>query len=87
MHFKDIKESVELDQKRFPEFTKELANDMFKECVKTIDYIIQNDLSVLNVIDSNFVFANDNIAKIYGLKNIKGKDFRKVEIKDKRREV
>lgn len=85
LHFKDIKESVELDQKRFPEFTKELANDMFKECVKTIDYIIQNDLSVLNVIDSNFVFANDNIAKIYGLKNIKGKDFRKVEIKDKRR--
>lgn len=85
LKFKEIKETVDLDKKRFPEFSHELAHDMFKECVETLNYIIRNDKSILEVIDNNYVFVNEKISKLYGLKGIKGDHFRKVDIKDKKR--
>jgi hypothetical protein len=85
LQFKEIAETVDLDKKRFPEFTKELSKDMFTECVETINYIIQSDSSILQVIDSNYIFANENIARLYGIHNIKGELFRKITLKDKAR--
>ena len=85
LKFRDVLERVELDKKRFPEFNDDLAHDMFKECVETFNYIVQSDSSVLELIDNKYVFVNQSLAKIYGIKGIKGKHFRKVSIKDRRR--
>ncbi|MCH2208059.1 MAG: DUF1592 domain-containing protein [Lentisphaerales bacterium] len=82
LKFKEIKETVDLDKKRFPEFTHELAEDMFQECVQTLNYIIQSDTSVLQVIDNNYVFANSRIAPLYGLKDVKSEKFQKIQLKN-----
>lgn len=85
LKFRDVLERVELDKKRFPEFNDKLAHDMFKECSETFYYIVQSDSSVLELIDSTYVFVNENLARIYGIKGIKGEEFRKVAVKDRRR--
>ncbi|MCM8539121.1 MAG: DUF1592 domain-containing protein, partial [Lentisphaeraceae bacterium] len=85
LRFKDILEDVEIDKKRFPQFNEELRNDMFEECVTTVSDLIKNDLSVLTVLNSDYVFVNENLAKIYGLQSVKGDHFRKVRVEDKER--
>ena len=85
LKFRDVLERVELDKKRFPEFSDELAHDMFKECTETFNYIVQSDSSIMELLDNKYVFVNERLAKIYGLKGVKGNHFRKVSIKDRRR--
>ena len=85
LKFRDVLERVELDKKRFPIFTEELAHDMFRECAETFSYIVQSDSSVMELLDNKYVFVNERLSKIYGLKGIKGDHFRKVNINDRRR--
>lgn len=85
LKFRDVVERAEVDKKRFPEFTEELAHDMFQECAETFNYIVQSDSNVMELLDSRYVFVNDKLAKIYGIPNVKGDNFRKVDIKDRRR--
>ena len=85
LKFRDVLERVELDKKRFPEFNEKLAHDMFQECTETFNYIVQTDSSIMELLDNKYLFVNENLAKIYGLKGVKGNNFRKVNIKDRRR--
>ena len=85
LRFKEVQEKVDIDTKRFPQFNQKLRDDMYEECTSTISYLIQNDLSVLNILDSDYVFVNENLAGIYGLEGVKGEQFRKVKLSDKAR--
>jgi mono/diheme cytochrome c family protein len=85
LKFRDVLETVEVDKKKFPQLNEKLTHDMYEECVSTFNDIVQSDSSVLNLIDSKYVFLNENLAKIYGVKNVKGSHFRKVALKDRDR--
>ncbi|MCM8533461.1 MAG: DUF1592 domain-containing protein, partial [Lentisphaeraceae bacterium] len=85
LHFKDVLEDLHIDKKRFPQFDEKLKKDMYEECVSTVDNIVKNDLSVLNILHSDYVFVNERLAGIYGLKGVEGEAFRKVSIKNEDR--
>ncbi len=42
--------------------------------------VLHNDLSVLNFIDSDFVTINERLARFYGVENVRGDHFRKVNL-------
>lgn len=46
---------------------------------------LDENLSVSCFLDSDFTFANEDIAELYGLEGVKGNEFRKVALKDPRR--
>ena len=58
-------------------FVKE---DMFNETYEFMKYILVNDLSILNFIDSDFAMLNQNLAEFYGLNGVEGNEFRPVNL-------
>lgn len=58
---------VATDLKRFPDLTRETRRQLRQEPVELVRYLIQENLSVRNLIDSDFIMANDVVAEFYGL--------------------
>ncbi len=51
---------------------------MQRETVMFVSSVIHEDRPVTELIDSNYTFLNDKLAKIYGIPDIKGSDMRRV---------
>tara|TARA_Y100000588_G_scaffold291424_1_gene310554 strand:- start:1492 stop:3750 length:2259 start_codon:yes stop_codon:yes gene_type:complete len=65
-----------------------VAAAMRRECVLFYDHLLQDNRSVLELLDSNYTFANRHLAKFYGWKNLDrfaGDKFRKVAFENNRR--
>jgi hypothetical protein len=71
---------------RRSEYTKSLAVSMKQETVEFMLELLQTNESVLRFVDSNFVVINDKLAKLYGIDEVEGNQFRRVAIaKDSQR--
>lgn len=55
------------DPKLFPEFTDRLRSDMIKETELCFLEIVRNDRSILELIDSDYTFVNERLARHYGI--------------------
>jgi hypothetical protein len=73
------------DTKLFKDFNEPLRADMQKETELFFDYIVKEDRSVLEFLDSDYTFLNERMAKHYGIDGVQGNDFRKVTLSDDRR--
>ena len=73
------------DPKMFPTFDEPLRNAMMGETEKFFQYIVDEDRSVLELIDSDYTLMNERLAKHYGVEGVKGSEFRKVKLPDRRR--
>ena len=70
------------DRKAYPGFTNALRDAMAKETELFFAHVMREDRSVLELLDSDYTFVNDRLAKHYGLPDVKGADFRKVKLAD-----
>ena len=68
------------DPKRFPEFTSSLRAAMLEECRHLFSYIFQEDRPLTEIIDSDYVFANQELAAFYGIANVTGGEFKRVTV-------
>ncbi len=68
---------LEPDRKRYPELTRDVRAQLKQEPVEFLRYLIRNNLPVRNLVQSDFVVANETVAKYYGLgdKTESGFDF------------
>ncbi|MFM2126401.1 MAG: hypothetical protein RL328_2852, partial [Acidobacteriota bacterium] len=64
----------------FPNFDDNLRNAMRKEMEMFVAYMIQNDRPVTEMLDANYTFVNERLAKHYSIPNVYGSYFRKVEL-------
>ncbi|WDE97775.1 DUF1592 domain-containing protein [Lentisphaera profundi] len=80
-------DSVKIDQKLYPTLTKRMKQQLRQEPVEFINYLIQENLELSNIIDSDFTIGNDLIAEYYKLENKdpQGYKFRRMELVDKNR--
>jgi hypothetical protein len=69
----------------FPKFNRNLIKDALAETEEYFSYIVAEDRSILELIDSNYTFLNQRLSQHYEIANVKGNEFRKVELTDKRR--
>jgi hypothetical protein len=60
--------------------TPEIRAAMKQETDAYFDYIVREDRSVLELLDSNYIFVNEQLAPVYGIPNITGKEMRRVEL-------
>jgi hypothetical protein len=72
-------DDYEADVGRFPAF-RELRISMKKEVETYFQSMIAEDRSVLELIDSNYTFVDEKLAKFYGLTGVTGENFRKVPL-------
>ncbi|RED98391.1 DUF1592 domain-containing protein [Marinoscillum furvescens] len=66
--------------KYYPDFTHFVKEDMEKETYYFLHRLLQENLSVLNIIDSDFAMLNQNLAEFYGIDGVVGSHFRPVAI-------
>jgi hypothetical protein len=58
---------LEPDRKRFPKLTRDTRTELRKEPVRFFEHLVRTNLSVRNLITSDFVIANEVVAGYYGL--------------------
>ncbi|MCY2976707.1 MAG: DUF1592 domain-containing protein [Planctomycetota bacterium] len=66
------------DSDLYPEYDNELEQAMVKETELFIRELLVNDLSLANLIDSDWTMLNDRLARHYGIEGVEGNRFRKV---------
>ena len=70
------------DPKRFPGFTPALRQAMLRETEMFFMHVVREDRGVIDFIDADYTFVNEQLARHYGLKDVKGQNFRKVGLAD-----
>lgn len=66
-------ETVTPDTKRFPTFDEKLRSAMLQETKLFFAAIMREDRSILDLIDADFTFLNERLAKHYGIVDTNGK--------------
>ena len=78
-------DTIRPDGKIYPEFTDELAAAMREETILFFDYIVRENRSVLEVVDADYTFVNEPLAKLYKIEGVTGKNMRRVQLDDPHR--
>lgn len=77
--------SVAPDTRTFPDFDNKLRDAFRTETEMFVSEIIQNDHSVLDLLTADWTYVNDRLASHYGIPNIYGTHFRRVDQVDEAR--
>ncbi len=64
----------------YPDFDDNLRAAMRKEMEMFVGSIIHEDRSVIDLLTANYTFVNERLAKHYGIPNIYGSNFRRVDL-------
>jgi hypothetical protein len=62
------------------ELSGELRRAMRQETEKVFDYILKEDRSLLELLDSDYTFLNERLARHYGVENVTGNEMRRVSL-------
>jgi hypothetical protein len=66
----------------FPDFDDNLRQAMLQETKMFFESIQHEDRSVLDLLNADYTFVNERLAKHYGIPNIYGSQFRRVPVTD-----
>ena len=69
----------------YPNWDENLRAAMAREAETYFEYVVKNDRSILEFLDSDYSFLNGRLARHYGIENVTGIDFQKVKLPDGRR--
>ncbi|HYD84731.1 MAG TPA: DUF1592 domain-containing protein, partial [Opitutus sp.] len=78
-------DAIDPDPRIFPEFDKDLRNSMKRELALFVDSILRADTSVLDLLGAKHSFIDERLARHYGISDVRGSQFRRVELADERR--
>ncbi len=73
------------DRELFAGFDATVRDAMREETERYFAYILRENRSVLELLDSDYTFLNETLARHYGIGGVKGSAFRKVALTDRRR--
>ena len=75
-------DKVRPDAFLFPDYDQQLADAMAKETQLFFSDIVRNDHSVLDLLTADYTFVNERLARHYGIPNVSGPEFRRVNYPD-----
>lgn len=78
---------LEPDRDRFPKLTRDTRTQLQQEPTKFLEYLIRNNLGLKNVIESDFLLANEVIASYYDLADRTENGFEFVPIAHNRKDL
>ena len=64
----------------FPEFDENLRDAFVRETELFVENLIREDRSVLDLLRADYTYANERLARHYGIPNVYGSHFRRVEL-------
>ncbi len=73
-------DGLAMDTARFPEYDPSLRAAMIEESQRFFADALAGNRSVLSFISSDYTFVNERLASFYGIPDVSGKEFRRVEL-------
>jgi hypothetical protein len=84
LHLQNLKEWSP-DLFLFPDFDRSLTQSMVRETELLFDNVMRQDRPVTELLTANYTFVNERLARHYGIPNIAGSRFQRVELTDPNR--
>jgi len=78
-------EKIHPDYLLFPQYDDTLAQSMERETELFFDSIVREDRPVLDLLTADYCFVNERLAKHYGIANVTGNEFKRVQLPEYRR--
>ena len=78
-------EKVRPDAFWFPDYDQQLADAMHRETELFFADIVRSNRSVLDLFTADYTFVNERLARHYGIPNVSGPEFRRVNYPDSTR--
>jgi hypothetical protein len=76
---------IQPDVALFPMLNGDVRQEFREELRLFIDATFRENRSVLDLLSADYTFVNERVALLYGIKDVKGEDFRRVTLQDSRR--
>jgi Protein of unknown function (DUF1592)/Protein of unknown function (DUF1588)/Protein of unknown function (DUF1585)/Protein of unknown function (DUF1587)/Protein of unknown function (DUF1595) len=77
--------AVDPDPRIFPTFTETLRRDFSTEIRLFLDDVLLQNKSALELLSADYTFLNERLARHYGMSNVFGTQFRRVQLADANR--
>ncbi len=84
LHLRNLKGKVP-NSELFPDFDDNLRQAFQREAELFFDSIIRDDRSVLDLMNADYTFVNERLARHYRIPNVFGSNFRRVPLPDETR--
>ncbi|HWB10582.1 MAG TPA: DUF1592 domain-containing protein [Pirellulales bacterium] len=78
LHIYDFDSLDEKSERHFPTFVG-LRGDMYEEAIRFFTDLFQRDGSVLEIWDADHLFANEALARHYGIPDVTGNEWRRID--------
>ncbi len=78
-------EHIVPEPRRFRNFDNNLRRAFRRETELLFESIVAEDRSVLELLDADYTFVNERLARHYGIPGVRGSHFRRVAVTDERR--
>ena len=73
-------DKVHPDTLKFPDHDEQLADAMRRETELFFSHLVQQDRSLLELLTADYTFVNERLGRHYGIPNIAGDHFRRVQL-------
>ncbi len=84
LYLRNLKD-VQPDLFAYPNFNRNLLESMRKETEMLFMSIVQEDRSILDLLNADYTFVDETLARHYGIPDVEGTRFRRVAVKDENR--
>jgi hypothetical protein len=81
----DSMDKIQADPNVFPYFDEDLRIAFRKEMELFVGSVLLKDRPVTDLLSANWTFLNERLALHYGIRSVRGSDFRRVELTDSHR--
>jgi mono/diheme cytochrome c family protein len=71
---------VKPDPQKFPEWNADLREAMKAETRMFFEYVLRENRPITDFLDARYTFLNDKLARFYGIPDVKGPEFRRVDL-------
>ncbi|MEM7146820.1 MAG: DUF1592 domain-containing protein [Verrucomicrobiota bacterium] len=75
-----LRSTANPDEVKYPVFTFDLRVLLYRESAAYFGHLIKENGSILDLLDSDYAFLNDRLAKHYGIPGVSGSEIRKVSL-------
>jgi mono/diheme cytochrome c family protein len=79
LHLPDL-DGINPNSSYYPDYDQTLADAMKREIELFFDSIVREDRNVLDLLTANYTFVNERLARHYGIPNVTGTQFQRVEL-------
>ncbi len=85
LHTRELYGVSQPDPGKFPQFTPALREAMANEVTQFFASIVRDDKTIFDLLNADYTFVNEDLAKHYGIKDVTGEAMRRVKLEGHQR--